>query len=110
MMIVKGIVTMAAMAATLTLANATPALAGPGSGNGADGRCSDIFGDPSLTGTVVSTPNGYYNLNCGYPGPAPGSGAVIFQCSYYFDATGKLVAPPSGSPDFGKEHCNFPTS
>jgi len=68
--------------------------------------CGGIF--PGSSGTLVTTPKDNINFNCGYPGSAPGGGAVVIPCSYYCDGVaGKLVAPPSGYPDFAKQHCKF---
>ena len=95
MMIVKSMLTVAAAAATLTLAAAAPALADPDSGDGAQKEPCTVISD-SASGIIVSPPNGkvyFQNLNCRYSGPAQGGGALVVECSEYFDATVKLVAP-----------------
>ena len=114
MITVRNILAAAAAAATLTLGTiAAPALADPGSGNGAgngavidDPSCGDF--EAGATGTHVTTPGGPDNLNCQYPGPPTESqrGPItIYQCSDFGFGSGKIVVPPPGDPSFGRNHC-----
>lgn len=64
-------------------------------------QCRDVFG-PNATGTIVITPSGSLNVNCGGPRP----GAVVLQCRDIFgpDVTGTIVLNPAGGSTF---HCKF---
>jgi hypothetical protein len=109
-MVTKSILAAAGAAVTLTLVTvAGPALADPGSGNGAvidNPSCSEF--EASATGKHVTTPGGLDNLNCQYPGPPDASqkGPItIYQCSDFDLGSGQIIVPPPGDPSFGRNHC-----
>lgn len=108
-MVIKNILAAAGAAVTLTLVTvAAPALADPGSDNGAvidNPSCNEF--EAGATGKHVTTP-GPDNLNCQYSGPPDASqrGPItIYQCSDFGLGSGRIIVPPPGDPSFGRNHC-----
>ena len=94
------VVVVVAVMATLAFASVAAAKGG----GAVTIRCS-TFGE-QYTGTVVFTPSGNYNTNCGYPGPSAGGGAVKGSCSSFFGVegySGNIIITPSGHFKF---HCD----